>query len=377
MKLVEKKMNNLVCRSCGRRYSASDPIWRCECGHPLDLEFEASLHLRETPSQTHSIWRYREALPIKDPGDIVSLGEGFTPLVGVKLFGRPVLLKLEFLSPTSSFKDRGASVLISKAKELKVKRVVEDSSGNAGCAIAAYCARAQIECHIYVPESTSPGKVLQVQAYGAQVFKVSGTRADVALAAWEAAREAYYASHVWNPFFLQGTKTLAYEIFEQLGFQVPDQIIFPVGNGTLLIGAYLGFSELLHQGLIERLPEFIAAQAEACSPLYQAYVKKKEEIPEIIPRSTMAEGIAIPQPPRGKQILEVLRKTGGKVLQVKEEEILKGMKALSSQGVLAEPTSAVAVAAFLKTPEERGKRVLIPITGSGLKTPEHYRKIFS
>jgi threonine synthase len=368
-------MESLVCSFCGKRYSVKDPVWRCECGHPLDLEFEASWNPQGTPDQAHGIWRYREALPLKNSGNIVSLGEGFTPILEVTVSGRPVLLKLEFLSPTGSFKDRGASVLISKAQELGVKKVVEDSSGNAGCAIAAYSARAGIECHIYIPESTSPGKVLQIKAYGAEVFRVPGNRTEVARAAWEASKKAYYASHIWNPFFLQGTKTLAYEIFEQLNFQIPDTIIFPVGNGTLLIGAYLGFSELLNQHLIERLPRLVAAQAEACAPLYLAYSRKGGEIPEVIPQSTIAEGIVIPQPPRGKQVLEILRKTGGMVLQVKEREILEAMRILSSRGILAEPTSAVALAAFLKKPEEWGEKVLIPLTGNGLKTIEQYQKI--
>lgn len=368
-------MESLVCSFCGRKYSAEELVWRCECGHPLDLDFNGKLDLGRIKGRPPGIWRYREALPIEDDKNIVSLSEGFTPLIAATISGRTALLKLDFLYPTGSFKDRGASVLISKAKELGVKKVVEDSSGNAGCAIAAYCARAGIECHIYVPESASPAKLLQIQAYGARLFKIPGTRTDVQSAALEAAKNIYYASHVWNPFFFQGTKTFGFEVFEQLNFQEPDTMIIPTGNGTLLIGAYLGFSELFHQHLIERIPRLIAVQAKACAPLYLAFRSGKEEIPEIVPEHTIAEGIAIPKPPRSKQVLEIIKKTGGEVLAVSEEEIVEGVRILNSLGIFAEPTSAVVIAAFLKMPQRAGEKVVLPITGHGLKTVDEYLRM--
>jgi len=365
---------NLVCTFCGRRFSLDEPRWRCDCGHPLNLEFKGRLDTEKIKKGPASIWRYREALPIEDDGNIVSFGEGFTPLIKAEILGKPVLLKLEFLFPTGSFKDRGASVLISKVKELGIKKVVEDSSGNAGCAIAAYCARAGIECHIYVPESTSPAKLVQIKSYGAHLHKIPGTRADTANAALEAAQDHYYASHSWNPFFFQGTKTFAFEIWEQLKMKAPDTAIIPTGNGTLLIGTFLGFQELLNLGLIQKMPKLIAVQAGGCAPLSLAFQSGQKEIPEIKALPTIAEGIAISQPIRGAQILEIVHQTEGKILTVSEKEIIEAMRTLGALGIFAEPTAAVAVAAFLNMPVSV-ETVVVPITGHGLKSVEEYQNL--
>ncbi|MEM9982561.1 MAG: pyridoxal-phosphate dependent enzyme, partial [Bacteroidota bacterium] len=152
-------------------------------------------------------------------------------------------LKLDFLFPTGSYKDRGASVMISKVKELGIDKVVQDSSGNAGASVAAYCAKAGIACDIYAPKCTSQAKLTQIKMYGATLHLIDGTREDTAQAALEAAQKSYYASHCWNPYFFQGTKTFAFEIAEQMGWKAPDTVILPAGNGTLLIGAYIGFRE--------------------------------------------------------------------------------------------------------------------------------------
>ncbi len=171
------------------------------------------------------MWRFREALPIENDENIVSFQEGYTPLLPFQVEGRPILLKQEHLFPTGSFKDRGASVLISRAKELGVERVVEDSSGNAGAAIAAYAAQAGIACDIYVPDNTSPAKLAQIKLYGARLHKIPGSRENTAEAARDMAKDHFYASHVWNPYFFQGTKTFSFEIWEQLGGQAPDTIL--------------------------------------------------------------------------------------------------------------------------------------------------------
>ncbi len=199
--------------------------------------------------------------------------EGFTPLVETDFNGHRVLLKIDYLFPTGSYKDRGATVLISKAKELGIKKVIEDSSGNAGSAIAAYCARAGIGCEIYVPQTTSLGKLVQIQAYGANLRRIEGSREETARVAMEAASRIYYASHCWNPFFLHGTKTFAFEIWEQLGWKAPDVLILPVGHGTLFLGAYLGFKELKEAGLVKRVPKLVAVQSVSCAPLYKAFKK--------------------------------------------------------------------------------------------------------
>ncbi|MCR4427833.1 MAG: threonine synthase [Caldiserica bacterium] len=349
--------------------------WRCECRSPLDLEFEGVLDFNKIARRPPGIWRYRESLPIEEDSNIVSLGEGSTPLIPSRVFGKDALLKLDFLFPSGSFKDRGASVLLSKVKELGINEILEDSSGNAGAAIAAYAARAGVKCHIFVPETASPGKLQQIKAYGAKIHVIPGNRSDVSQAAIKEAERIFFASHVWNPYFLQGVKTIAFEIFEQFNFRVPDSVILPVGNGTLLMGAYLGFLELLKQGLIKRIPRFFGVQAEACAPIFQEFKLKNFGGKTLKPLPTLAEGIAVPDPPRIGQVLKIIRETDGTILSVTEEEIMEGVRELNSLGIFAEPTSAVAIAGFKKLPNVPGERVLIPITGSGLKTFQAFQKI--
>jgi threonine synthase len=307
------------------------------------------------------------------------MGEGFTPLEEMEFGGHRVWIKIDYLFPTGSYKDRGASVLISKVKELGVTKVVEDSSGNAGSAIAAYCAKAGIRCDIYVPRSTSSGKLVQIQAYGASLKRVDGSREKTARVTMEAAQNIYYASHCWNPYFLHGTKTFAFEIWEQMGWKSPDTLILPVGHGTLLLGAYIGFKELKEAGKARRIPRLVGIQSAACAPLYQGFVKDLNETPPIIKRETMAEGIAIAEPVRGKQILRAIRDTGGEILTVTENEIVSALREMGRSGHFIEPTSAATVAGLKKYFKKKGKREMIvsSLTGAGLKAVEKigiYRK---
>jgi threonine synthase len=208
-------MGKLVCTECNKEFSLEEKVWKCECGGLLDVDFQPHFPIDKIRQRKPTMWRYREAIPIFEDKNIISFDEGFTPLLPVNFGDKPVWIKQDHLFPTGSYKDRGASVLISKVKELGVTDVVEDSSGNAGCAIAAYCAKAEIECQIFVPEGTSAGKLAQVQFYGAQLNKISGTREDTARAVLKAAEKDYYASHSWNPFFFHGTKTARLLLFEE------------------------------------------------------------------------------------------------------------------------------------------------------------------
>jgi len=361
-------MSALVCRKTGRRYPVDQPIWKSDADGLLDLEFQPRFELDRIRTRLPTMWRYREALPIGRDEHIVSFGEGFTPLVPINWNGREVLLKLEYLFPSGSYKDRGASVLISRARELGVTQVVEDSSGNAGAAIAAYSARAGITCEVYVPESTSPAKLAQIAAYGATVRGVRGSREEAASAAWQAAQSLYYASHVWNPYFFHGTKTFAFEVVEQLGWRPPDVVVIPTGNGTLLYGAYLGFCELRDAGVIERLPRLIGVQAANCAPLCHAWQGGGASIAEIVATETVAEGIAIARPARAQQCLEAVRATGGWFVTVSEDEIVGALRAIHHRGIYCEPTSATALAALDKF--EVSGAIVTPITGHGLKTAE-------
>jgi threonine synthase len=370
-------MTRLLCTRCGAEYPASAPIWKCDCGGLLDLEMTAAFPREKIQSRPPTLWRYREALPIDDDSNIVTFGEGFTPLVPFRLGGVEALVKQDQLFTTGSYKDRGAAVLVSKARELGIQAVVEDSSGNAGCAIAAWSARAGIACQIFVPASTSPAKTAQISMYGAELVLVPGSREDTARAVWMAAQAHYYASHSWNPFFFHGTKTWAFEVWEQLGWRAPDTVILPAGNGTLLLGAWIGFVELLKAGEIHRAPKIIAVQAEHSAPLAKAFYEKLDHIPIIDKKYTLAEGIAIAEPARGLQILQAVRETGGDFLTVSEQEIETSLIDICRQGAYIEPTAAATTAAAARYLHEKkdSELVVTVFTGHGLKSTEKMMKV--
>jgi len=316
------------------------------------------------------LWRYREAIPIHNDASILSMNEGFTPLEEIEFNGGGVLIKIDYLFPTGSYKDRGATVLISKMKEWGVQKVVEDSSGNAGSAIAAYCAKAGIGCDIYVPQYTSPEKLIQIQAYGATLKRVEGSREKTAEKAMEAASKIPYASHCWNPFFLHGTKTFAFEVWEQMDWRAPDTLVLPIGHGTLFLGAYIGFKELKTAGMIKRIPKMVGIQSASCAPLYQAFKKGWRETRPIEKVETIAEGIAIADPVRGRQILEAIRETGGEVLAVTEKEIKVALKEMGRKGHFIEPTSSATIAGLKKylRKKRQNETVVSTLTGMGLKS---------
>lgn len=371
--MVSKTMA-LTCVKCDNAHSLTSLAWRCaKCGGVLDLTgFTPEPPALDTlAGRPATLWRYSEALPIAEPADI-TLGEGMTPLVTTSRPG--TLAKLDYLAPTGSFKDRGAVMLLALAKELGVSRVLADSSGNAGAAVAAYAARAGIACDIYVPASTSPGKFGQLRAFGAKVVAIEGSRADTAEAAAKAADapDVFYASHVYHPFFLQGTKTYAYELWEQLGGRLPRTLVLPVGNGTLVLGAHLGCRDLLARGLIERLPRIVAVQAAACAPLAEAFTQNAEVPADLdATEPTAAEGIAIATPARGAQILAAVRETGGTFVAVPEASITAAHAGLAREGLYVEPTSAVCWAALeggLVKDTEDPEDIVVPMCGSGLKS---------
>ncbi|MCX8103898.1 MAG: threonine synthase [Candidatus Bipolaricaulota bacterium] len=376
------------CTDCDQVFSVTTRLWRCECGGVLELSQRPRFDKDKIDPKASALWRYRAMLPAIRPENIISLGEGWTPIVSAHAYGISFLAKLEFLAPTGSFKDRGTTVLVSFLKELGVQAVVEDSSGNAAASLAAYCARAGIHCKIFVPASASPAKLAQMRAYGAELIPVEGPRENASLAVQQAAQGSYYASHVYSPLILEGTKTLAYELWEQLGGRAPDAMLFPTGHGTLLVGAYYGFRDLLEAGLIEKIPALHAVQAEACAPLYRIYKENLTELPDLPHGETMAEGIRIRRPVRWRAIIRAIRETGGSVVTVSESEILAAQRELAHQGLYVEPTAAVAVAGLQKmrphhtltgrgewgeggTGEGSGERSLIavPLTGIGLKAP--------
>jgi threonine synthase len=370
-------MDHMICLNCQETYSLDDPRWRCDCGGLLDIEFTPTFDLEQISLCASSMWRFRGALPLPDDAQIISLDEGNSPLTALMIGEREVLVKQEQLFPTGSYKDRGVSLMITKAAQLGIQRVVEDSSGNAGCAVAAYCAKAGIECDIYVPASASLGKLAQIGMYGAHLHRIPGSREDTAQAVMEAAQSAYYASHSWNPFFFHGTKTFAYEICEQLGWEAPDTLVLPAGNGTLLLGAWIGFNDLLKAGIIQHLPKLVAVQAAACPPLFEAFVQGRDEAVPVEQQPSLAEGIAIVHPVRGAQMLAAVRQSGGTFLVVSEAEISAALQRVARQGHYIEPTSAAIIAGveqYVRTGADEDT-IVTAFTGHGLKATETMMKM--
>lgn len=378
----------LICSLCGQEYEPTSLVWRCSCSGVLDVApFPVNLSLQPAQKRVAGLWRYREALPFdltSTDWQQITMGEGLTPLLaaGSELPG--IFLKAEYLMPTSSYKDRGAVVLLAKAHELGVSHVVCDSSGNAGVALAAYAARAGIACEVYVPASASAKKLKQMAEHGATVHPIQGTREEAAEAAISAVEHEhlFYASHIYNPFFFQGTKTYAFEIWEQFEGRVPDLVVVPVGNGTLVLGTYFGFQDLLASGLIQRMPRILAVQAERCAPLARAFREGVDVAQPITNEGTVAEGIAIAAPARSRQILMAIRETQGDLLTVTEAEIVGARRDLARKGLYVEPTAAVAYAGLstaLQQADDSGlftqrelfqpgrHTAVVALTGSGLK----------
>lgn len=370
--LLHPEPNDVVlrCQTCGAGHDPAAPLWACPCGGLLDVEMPASFPWETMRQRPAGLWRYREALPLPPATRPVSLGEMRTPLLAIDGPGSRLHLKLDFLFPTGSFKDRGAAVLMTKVRELGVSHVVEDSSGNAGAAIAAYAAAAGVAAKIYVPASASAAKTSQIELYGAQLVQVPGTRADTTAAVQEETRQRYYASHVWNPFFLEGTKTIAFEIWEQLGGQAPEWVITPVGHGTMLLGLYKGFDYLRRAGMIPQLPRIVGVQAAAVAPL--AAAMGQSSLPEVTAGDTLADGIAIVKPLRWQQILSAVRISRGSIVTVTEPEIRQAVIAWARRGILMEPTSATALAAYAALSNAGwfagADTVVVPVTGAGSKT---------
>ncbi len=339
---------------------------------------DVSILKENIDAREFSLWRYRAALPFGNDSRgwrDVTLGEGATPLVKAGKEWPGMRLKVDYVMPTLSFKDRGAAVMIAKAMEWGVDRIAADSSGNAGTAVAAYAAKAKMACDIFVPASTSDGKLIQIGMHGATVHCVEGPRE----AATEAAQKfvvengVFYASHVFNPYFHEGTKTMAYEVWEQMGFTAPDHLYLPVGHGTLVLGVYKGFRELLVAGLIEKMPKIHAVQAEACAPIATAYARGSSSVTSVDNAGTFAEGIAIVAPPRGDQILEAVRATGGDVMMIADQDIREARVELALMGFFVEPTAAITFAAYKKAQMSnmnQGGISIVPLGGAGLKAPK-------
>lgn len=353
-----------------RTWPIDVPRWCGDAREPLLLTPLPGITRAQIDTATRSLWRYAAALPLAVAAPI-TLGEGCTPLVPRRLDGVDVLLKCEWVMPTGSFKDRGAAVMLSLLRAQGIETVLEDSSGNGGAAVAAYAAAGGMSALILVPASTSPAKTVQMRAYGASVDLIPGTRQDTADAAAARSASVFYASHTWHPFFLHGTKTLAYELWEDLGFSTPDNIIMPCGAGANVLGCQIGFSELQRAGEIDRLPRLFAAQPANCAPIAAAFLAGSDAPVDTQVRPTIAEGTAIAAPIRLREVLGALRETDGGAVMLAEDEIVAATLDLARAGLYVEPTSAQVLAAHRRllasgavTPAQT---TVLVLTGTGLK----------
>lgn len=362
----------------GKRYGLEEKRWRSDDGGPLLVEALPGIGKDDIDSKDQSLWRYRASLPV----DIapVSLGEGCTPLLEKPWGKEQLLFKLDFVSPTGSFKDKGATVMVSFLKQLGIDAILEDSSGNGGAAIAAYGAAAGMKVRILAPESTQPAKVAQMKIFGADARLIPGTRQDTENAALQQASEVFYASHNWHPFFLQGTKMTAYEIWEDLGYRAPDNVILPVGAGSNVMGCDLGFCELLAAGQIKKLPRIFGVQPAACAPIKACFDAGSNELVPTEFSTTIAEGASIRKPVRLKEVLSAVHRSSGAMVSVGESEILSALHRLASMGLFVEPTSAIVGAAldqlYASGRIRSGETTVALLSGSGLKASAFVTKLF-
>jgi threonine synthase len=343
------------CDSCGASYGYADRAWRCVCGGTL------------------SIAEYGQSVAI-------ALGEGDTPVVRLRHLAGEVYAKLEFMAPTGSFKDRGAATMIARLRQLGIDRVVDDSAGNAGVSIAAYSAAAGIRCHIYVAASGNLERLTAISCYSGQVTIVPGQRSAATAAAL--ADGAYYAGHAWDPFFVEGMTSIASEILRQMRGVMPTRILFPLGQGTLLLGLLKGFEELLASGALERMPELVAVQADACAPFDVMLRRQLNAPPSMIrPDTVHADGIAVANPVRWQNVLSAFRQGKLQLAVAHDAALPDAVQLIGREGLLIEPTSAVVVDALLRMDDAPrpppGTRTLLLLTASGLKTPAAIERVLA
>ena len=355
-------MTSIQCSECG---GLAGPLeWRCKtCGGSLDLVDLPRFDRSSIDAGDFSLWRYQAMLPVERR---FSLGEGMTPLVPVELDGARFYAKLEYLNPTGSFKDRGTTTVLNHLAACGVKRVIDNSSGNAGASLAAFAAVGGMEATVYVPAATAvESKKQLIRSFGGAIIESNDYLADV----YAAAEKTTYASHAWSPYFVLGQQTAAWETWEQLGRRAPAAIATPVGHGGLFLGYYRGFKALLAAGLIEKLPRMIAVQSAGVDPVVRGWEANAAKPPLIEPGHSVADGILVDKPVRGKQILQALSDSDGFALRVDNEAIVAAKERMQARGLMIETTSAVTAAALPRIIERIGEDadLALAFTGSGLK----------
>jgi len=354
------------CIECGTLASAVD--WRCTvCTGALDIVELPTFDADAIDEDDFSLWRYNAMLPVEKH---VSLGEGMTPLTTTRTDdGTNVMLKLEYLNPTGSYKDRGTVTMMNHLHGQGVTEVVEDSSGNAGASVAAYSSALGIHSQIFVPATGSPAKKALIRAFGAELMEIEGEQYAKTEACEKAAENTPYASHAWSPYFVLGQSTVAWEVWEQMGRDVPDAIVTPLGHGGLFLGFARGFKALLDAGLIKKMPRLYAIQATNSDPIVQGYEQEATIPPRVQTSQTIADGIIVDVPVRGKAVLSAIYSSGGAAFRVSEEEIAQAKDALWQRGFIAEATSSVTWAALpqVQAHHADNQRIVLTLTGNALK----------
>ena len=312
---------DVICHTCKQRVRFDPRQFCCQCGGAWEPIADVRMESSQIQSASQSVWRYAAFFGEDAFDRTVSLGSGWTPIIAADWSGQRTYFKLEYISPTGSFKDRGTEVEAAWLKAAGVDHVVEDSSGNAGASIAAFAARAGIHAEIYAPASAPQAKLDQIAVYGAHLQKIPGPRLEATQAVLRAVQDgSIYASHAFHPAYLLGQQTFAWEIWEQCMDRMPDAIVIPVGQGGLLMGAWLGFQRLVESGLLDRMPRLFAAQPEVLAPFHQAEIGGMDTVPVLeATRSSIADGLAITKPVRGRRVLQALRESGGGALTVTED----------------------------------------------------------
>ena len=378
----------LKCRECNKEYGAQFRYICEECFGPLDIIYDLPSSLNRASfmsRQTKNYWRYFELLPIANRNNIVSLDTGFTPLqhanrIGTTLGGlRNLFIKNDSVNPTFSFKDRPAGVAVSRAKEIKLKAVGCASTGNLASATAAHAAKAGLPCYIFAPSDIEKVKISQALSYGAEFVAVDGTYDDANRVASVVgdAKGIGIVNINMRPFYVEGSKTLAYEVAEQLNWEVPDNLIIPVGSGAMLNAICKGFEELCEIGLLDDISrlKITAAQPHGCSPIVDAFKRRSDEVIPIEKPETIAKSLAIGDPGDGRYVLKRLQQYRGSAEEATDEEIIDGIMMLAkTEGIFTEPAGGVSIAVLRKMVEEgkidKDENVVCYITGNGLKATE-------
>jgi len=375
----------IICPRCDHRFPLSRLLNLCTCGSPLLVRYDlkkasANFSISSLQGRVSSLWRYRELLPLRDDANLVSLGEGFTPLLPAKSLAgelglKRLWIKDEAQNPTGSFKDRGLSLAISRAKELGVKKAAIPSAGNAGGSLAAYAARAGIEAHVFMPRDTPIANQIEVQQYGARLTLVDGLINDCGRIINErkTAEGWFDISTLKEPYRVEGKKTMGSEIAEQLNWTLPDVIIYPTGGGTGLIGMWKAFQEMAELGWIgSKRPRMVSVQASGCAPIVKAFGEGRETAEPWQNAKTVASGLRVPQAVADFLMLRALRESNGTALSVSDEEMIAEIPRLGrAEGIFFCPEGAACAAALRRSMQNGWVKptdeVVLFNTATGLK----------